>query len=344
MADFTNPLDGFSITGDDFDYVGTDLQRPECILAEPDGTLWSADARGGVMRIAVDGTQQLITQSTEPVGATTTDAGSRLVDGTLPNGLAFDRDGNFLVSNFGTDRLEHMTRGGRTTPIFETLDGGAIGKVNFVFRDRRDRVWVTVSTKAHDWRRQLTPDVDDGQLLLYAEGRLRVVADGLRFANECKLDAAEEYIYVAQTCGRNILRFRIGEDGSLSDREVYGPDDHGRFIDGIAFDGFGNLWGTYIFTDGIFAVTPEHDVRILFEDSSPEEIEGFNLRFRQGTIDMDLLFSMGGPVATWCASITFGGRDLQDVYVGSLRQTRLPHFRSPVAGLPLVHWSEMAGR
>ncbi|MEU9967575.1 SMP-30/gluconolactonase/LRE family protein [Streptomyces malaysiensis] len=344
MTDPTNPLDGFSITQDDFDYVGTDLRRPECILAEPDGTLWSADARGGVMRIAADGTQRLITQSTALAGLTTDDAGSRLVDGTLPNGLAFDREGDFLVSNFGTDRLEHMTRDGRTTPIFETLDGGPIGKVNFVCRDSQDRVWVTVSTKAHDWRRQLTPEVEDGQLLVYTDGKLRVVADGLRFANECKLDAAEEYIYVAQTCGRNILRFRIQEDGSLADREVYGPEDHGRFIDGIAFDSFGNLWGTYIFTDGIFAITPERDVRLLFDDSTPEDIERFDRRFRAGTVDMDLMLSMGGPVATWCASVTFGGPDLRDVYVGSLRQTRLPHFRSPVAGLPLVHWSEMAGR
>ena len=43
--------------------TGTDLRRPECILAEPDGTLWSADARGGVMRIDPDGAQQLIAQT-----------------------------------------------------------------------------------------------------------------------------------------------------------------------------------------------------------------------------------------------------------------------------------------
>jgi gluconolactonase len=29
------------------------------------------------------------------------------------------------------------------------------------------------------------------------------------------------------------------------------------------------------------------------------------------------------------------------VYIGSLRQTRIPFFIAPVAGLPLVHWSEM---
>jgi len=339
-----NPLDGFSLTRDDFHYVGEGLQRPECILAEPDGTLWSADARGGVVRIPPGGAQQLITQSISSSQLTVENAGSRLIDGTLPNGLAFDREGDFLISNFGTDRLEHMTRDGRTTPIFESLGGRPIGKVNFVCRDTRDRVWVTVSTKEHDWRLTMNPDAEDGQLLLYEDGDLRVVADGLRFANECKLDADEEYIYVVQTCGRNVLRFRIEEDGSLADREIYGPVDHGRFIDGIAFDAFGNLWGTYIFTDGIFAITPEGEVRIIFEDSTPEEVGRFDHRFREGTVDMDLLLSMGGGVATWCASVTFGGPDLRTVYIGSLRQTRIPYFESPVAGLPLVHWSEAAAR
>ena len=33
-----------------------------------------------------------------------------------------------------------------------------------------------------------------------------------------------------------------------------------------------------------------------------------------------------------------GGNDLRTVYLGSLRGTTIPSFRSPVAGLPMVHW------
>jgi gluconolactonase len=57
-----NPILDFGIDKSTRQYVGYDLQRPECILAEPDGVLWSADARGGVMRIAPDGTQSIVTQ------------------------------------------------------------------------------------------------------------------------------------------------------------------------------------------------------------------------------------------------------------------------------------------
>ena len=56
-----NPILHFALEKSAIQYIGNDLQRPECILAEPDGTLWSADARGGVVRISPDGKQQIIT-------------------------------------------------------------------------------------------------------------------------------------------------------------------------------------------------------------------------------------------------------------------------------------------
>ena len=46
-------------------YIGEGLQRPECILAERDGSLWTADARGGVVHIHPDGRQRLVTQRAE---------------------------------------------------------------------------------------------------------------------------------------------------------------------------------------------------------------------------------------------------------------------------------------
>ncbi len=36
--------------------------------------------------------------------------------------------------------------------------------------------------------------------------------------------------------------------------------------------------------------------------------------------------------------LTVGGPDLKTVYVGTLMGTTIPCSRSPVAGLPIVHW------
>ena len=105
-----NPVRDFGIDKDRLSYVGHDLQRPECILAERDGTLWAADARGGVMRIAPDGQQRIVTQRQSDHFEGADSEAARYLTGTLPNGFAFARNGDFLIANFGTDRLEVMTR------------------------------------------------------------------------------------------------------------------------------------------------------------------------------------------------------------------------------------------
>jgi hypothetical protein len=91
-----NPLRGFQVDPAAIRRIGTGLQRPECILAERDGTLWAADARGGVVRIRADGSQALITQSPDTHFDLTAAAADSLLAGTLPNGLAFADNGDIL--------------------------------------------------------------------------------------------------------------------------------------------------------------------------------------------------------------------------------------------------------
>jgi hypothetical protein len=40
------------------------------------------------------------------------------------------------------------------------------------------------------------------------------------------------------------------------------------------------------------------------------------------------------------ASVTFGGPDLQTIYIGSLKSQQIPYFRAPAPGLPMVHWND----
>ena len=59
---------------------------------------------------------------------------------------------------------------------------------------------------------------------------------------------------------------------------------------------------------------------------------------KAGTLCTETMLATRGTLAPWMASVTFGGPDLHTVYIGSLMGHRLPCFRSPVAGLPMVHW------
>jgi sugar lactone lactonase YvrE len=333
-------LSGFSLDRKLIQHVGADLQRPECILAERDGTLWSADARGGVVRIARDGTQHLITPTPDPHFDLAASAADSLLSGTLPNGLAFAANGDLLIANFGTDRLERMTRAGEVRVVLDNIEGRPLGKVNFVLRDRQNRTWVSVSTQTQPWSKAINSTLADGSIILIDEKGPRIVADGFRFTNEMRLDAREEWLYVAETTGKRITRLRVRPDGSLVDREIYGPADLGAgVVDGIAFDAYGNLWATMIFADRLIAISPEGDVLSLLEDGDPTATARFEAAFATGNpVDFDIMMACGGTLCTWLASITFGGPDLSTVYLGGLRATTIPSFRSPVPGLPMVHW------
>lgn len=339
-----NPIDGFVVEIENLQYAGEGLQRPECVLAEADGSLWAADARGGVMRIGPDGAQELIVPRQAGEQGEAEKAGMRsaadLTSGTLPNGLAFARNGDVIISNFGTDRLEILTRAGDLSVLVDAIDGAPIGKVNFVLRDSKDRLWITVSTRIKNWMQAISPNVRDGFVALYDKGVLRIVADNIAFTNEVRLDAREEWLYVVETCGPFVSRFRVAEDGSLGGREIFGPADHGAFIDGIAFDAHGNLWGTHVMTDRIFAITPEGELRIILDDDNAQASKALMDAFRRDAVTAELMMATGGTVAPWFASVTFGGTDLRNLYIGSLRGTRLPYFRAPIAGLPMVHWNE----
>src|SRR5215472_1156737 len=154
-----NPLDGFEIDRSRLRYIGSDLQRPECILAERDGTLWSADARGGVVRLGPDGSQRIITQQRSDGFAAASSEASRYLEGTLPNGLAFAENGDILISNFGTDCLEVMTRDGATRVLADSIDGEAISATD-ISRDTKaasSASWPTASasrTRSASMRRK----------------------------------------------------------------------------------------------------------------------------------------------------------------------------------------------
>lgn len=340
MTPTHNPLRGWQVDRTSITFHGRDLQRPECILAEADGTLWTADARG-VMRIDADGTQTLIRQqraNAEAGQGAAMDARAMVLGGSLPNGIAFNREGDILIANFGTDALELMTRDGQSRTLYTEIDGQPLGKMNFVLSDSKGRVWFSVTTRRVPWTLSINEKTADGYVGLIDEHGIRIVADGFVGTNEIRLDAEEKWLYVAETNARRISRLRVGEDGSLSDRKVHGPADLGGFPDGFAIDALGNLWITLILTERLIVLTPEGEVITLLDDGRSEALAVYETHYQAGTTTPELMGACKGTLAPMMASIAFGGPDLRTVYLGSLLGTSLPSFRSPVPGLPLPHW------
>jgi gluconolactonase len=348
----TNPLRGWAVDPAEITLTGTGLRRPECVLAQPSGDLWVADLRGGVVHIAPDGHQELI-RPRDGGGPFAPDENAN-IDGnqgfSLPNGLCFDADGNFVIADFGTNVIQHLTRAGHWSLIADSVvwpDGSIrrVGKANFPAIDSDGRLWFSVTASTEAWRNRGREVEDDGYVAVIDEwqpdkpAQGRVVATDLGGTNELRFSADGTQLYVAETGADHMTRFRVGPDAALTDREVYGPERLHGAPDGFAFDTHGNLWTTLIGQDKLVAITPEGVVLTLWEDGDRAVKATAQASPQDSGAGTTLGAKPGDGLAPRMASITFGGTDLQTVYVGSLGGTALPTFRSPVPGAPLPHWS-----
>jgi gluconolactonase len=199
-------IGSFTLEIDELGWAGQDLHRPESVVAEPDGTLWVSDGRGGVTRIDPDGGQTLL-------GGW----------GGEPNGLAIDPDGNLVTANIGVGMVQRMTRDGQVATVLEEVDGQRTTSANFVFYDRSGRLWLTCLTREDHWWPAVAQPRPDGFIVLVDDRGARIVADGIYATNEARLDAEERYLYVAETMKARILRFPVRADGSLGSGRCSAP-------------------------------------------------------------------------------------------------------------------------
>jgi gluconolactonase len=91
------------------------------------------------------------------------------------------------------------------------------------------------------------------------------------------------------------MRLRIDECGDPAEREVFGPSRLGKgaWPDGIAFDSYGNLWGTLVYSDKLFVLTPQGDLRSLLDEGDPEHIDGLEQACFRGNVTEAVLFPHG---------------------------------------------------
>lgn len=313
----------FKLQLEDLQFYGEGLSRPECVIAEKDGTLWVSDNRHAVTKISPDGSQDFLGTSGET------------------NGMAMDTKGNLYLADWAENKILKMSPDGKTEVIFEALDGKPLGPTNYVFMDSKDRLWVAISSKRTPWFPAATNPQPDGFVVLIDEKGARVVGEGIVFTNEIRLDAKEEYLYVAETMAAKISRFPVNPDGSLGDKETFGPESLGdtAVVDGFAFDEEGNVWVTTVLRNGLMIIDAKtQEAHTVFEDPNLPALETAFGALAEGKMTPEHMMGCVGQKLALITSINFGGEDLKTVYIGSLGMDRLVTFRSPVAGLPMRHW------
>lgn len=289
----------FTLSAKDFRLACSGMRRPECVLVKADGTLYASAKPDGVLKIDANGQRHILGD----------------ING-VPNGIALDLNGDLLVTDIENGRLWRVRPDGSQEVVLDRIDGQPLGAVNFVMVDRAGIIWVTVSTRMVPRTDALTNPCPDGYIIKLDTSGARVVADGLLFANEARMDVEEAYLYVAETAAGQISRYRLDEDRNPTARETFGPSPlfDGARVDGIAFDIQGNLWVTELSRNGLHVLRPNGKHMCVFEDPA-------------------------GDVLRQPTSIAFGGPDRRTVHVGSLVMENIVSFTAPYAGATLAHWA-----
>jgi sugar lactone lactonase YvrE len=302
-------------------FVGHDLERPECVLACASGRLFMSDGRGGVTTIAPDGTQNRIGQSS-----------------LVPNGIALCRDGSFLIADLSPEGgVWRIGADGRVSPFLQEIDGRVLPRVNFVALDMRERLWICVSALVTDDAYPI--HARTGFIALADKAGTRIVADDLQYTNECRIDADFRYLYVNETFGRCLTRFTIAEDGALGERQTFAEFSPGDFPDGLTLDAEGGLWVVCVGSNRVYRVGQDQQIETVIDDSVPETVAKLEAAFKSDSLTRPALSAAAGRRLKNPSSLAFGGADLRTAYIGCLNGTSLASFRSPVAGLPQVHWN-----
>ena len=178
----------------------------------------------------------------------------------------------------------------------------------------------------------------EGVILIDDKGPPRIVAEGIGFANENKVDPSGQWLYVHETMGRSICRFAINADNSVGPRETAADYGVGIFPDGFEFDSEGGIWCTSVVSNRIVRIAPNGSQHIVFDGGDQDVTDRAEEAYQNDSYTRAHLVDGHASILGNCASICFGGPDLKTCFIGSLASDRVASFRSPVAGAVPPHW------
>jgi sugar lactone lactonase YvrE len=156
-----------------------------------------------------------------------------------PNGFGFRRDGSVMVGD-ALGRKIHRWDGHALTPVAD-LSAMTVFCLSDGIVDSQDR--MVIGDIGYNFFDPANAPVHTCVITcIEADGRARVVADGLSFPNGMVITPDGKTLIVAETMGHRLTAFDIDADGGLANRRVYAQLADDVSPDGIALDAEGGVW------------------------------------------------------------------------------------------------------
>ena len=200
----------------------------EDVLVAEDGTVYTGTDDGSILAVRPDGDQVTRVGRTggRPLGL------EWLIDGRL---LVCDAQAGLLALDLGSGAVETLTTevGGRRM-VF--CNNAAVHSDGTIFFSDSSTVHSIES-----WKADVAEDTRTGRLLRRSpDGSVDVLVDGLRFANGVALSPGEDFVCVAESAGRSVVRHwlcgpKAGTTDPLADDLEGYPDNIARGSDGLVW-------------------------------------------------------------------------------------------------------------
>jgi sugar lactone lactonase YvrE len=150
--------------------------------------------------------------------------------GHAPSGLGFRPDGSLLIAS--TEKRQVLRYDGETVTTLVDLSDMSPANLGDMVIDDLGRAYV--GSQAFEGGVIVRIDPDD---------TVGVVAEDLDFPNGMVIAPDRKTLIVAESVGRRLTTYAIGEDGSLSDKRIFADGLDGP-PDGIALDAEGGVWAS----------------------------------------------------------------------------------------------------
>lgn len=324
-----------SFNFENIQWRGKALVRPECVLATRAGFTYVSDFRGGVTEIAPDGSQSFY--------------GGQEVAGyglLKPNGIALLANGDFLIAHLGDSQggIFRITRQGQCSAFVTHIKGEPMPPSNFIYLDRQDRLWITVSTRTCPRAAAYNRQVSDGYIAVLEDGKARIVADNLGYTNELYVDPDGKHLYVNATFSRELLRFSVDQRNDLNDATVITRFGAGTYPDGLTRDTDGNFWVTSIVSNRVIKVSASGEQQVVLEDNDATHLEWVEEAFLAGKMGRPHLDNIKSRHFKSISSLAFSTEDLSVLNLGCLLDDKIPTLdgqqllQTKVQGIAPAHW------
>ncbi len=148
--------------------------------------------------------------------------------GHTPSGLGFRPDGTLLIVSAEDRKL--LAYDGETVRVIVDLSALAAADLGDMVVDHHGRAYI--GSQAFEGGVILRVDPDN---------TVTVVAEDLDFPNGMAITPDRQTLIVAESIGRRLTAYTIGDNGELSDRRVFADGLDGP-PDGICLDAEGGVW------------------------------------------------------------------------------------------------------